>query len=130
MNPAEELEDFLQGKATACFSEAIEARTRLPFEDSPPTGQISLRHAGDSWLVGFFLLMAFVSRGKLPFDGSRVSRLCVLLLPALVVSAFVYNLFVYRKKYRAWDGTFMCRRCGALINAHGSSPGAGYSFLK
>jgi len=45
----------------------------------------------------------------------------VLLLPALLVSAFVYNSFVYPKKYRAWDGAFMCQRCGALINTQGSS---------
>src|ERR1700733_1113827 len=72
------------------------------------------------WLVGFFPLMAFVGRGKLSFAMGLVSVAYVLLLPTLVVSAFVYNLFVYPKKYRAWDGTFMCQRCGAFINTHGS----------
>jgi hypothetical protein len=72
------------------------------------------------WLVGFFPLIAFVGRGKLSFVMGLVSVAYVLLLPALVVSAFVYNLFVYPKKYRAWDGAFMCQRCGTLINTQGS----------
>jgi hypothetical protein len=73
------------------------------------------------WLVGFFPLMAFVGQGKLSFVMGLVSVAYVLLLPALVVSAFVYNLFVYPKKYRAWDNTFMCQRCGARINTQSSS---------
>jgi hypothetical protein len=48
----------------------------------------------------------------------------VLLLPALVVGAFAYNCFVYPKKYRRWDGEFMCQRWGALINAHTSAQSA------
>jgi hypothetical protein len=72
------------------------------------------------WLVGFFPLMAFVGRGKLSFAVGLLSVVYVLLLPALVVSAFVYNLFVYPQKYRAWEGMFMCQRCGAFINTHGS----------
>lgn len=72
------------------------------------------------WLVGFFLLMALVDRGKLSFAMGLVSVAYVLLLPALVVSAFLYNWVVYPKKYRAWDSTFMCQRCGALINTHDS----------
>jgi hypothetical protein len=73
------------------------------------------------WLVGFFPLMAFVGRGKLSFAMGLLSVAYVVLLPALVVSAFIYNSFVYPKKYRAWDGMFMCQRRAALINTHGSS---------
>ena len=73
------------------------------------------------WLVGFFPLMAFVGRRKLSFAMGLVSAAYVLLLPALVVLAFSYNSFVYPEKYRTWEGTFMCQRCAALINAHGSS---------
>lgn len=76
------------------------------------------------WLVGFFPLIAFVGRGKLSFAMGLVSVAYVLFLPALVASAFVYNLFVYRTKYRAWETMFMCQRCGALINAHPSSQSA------
>jgi hypothetical protein len=72
------------------------------------------------WLVGFFSLMAFVGRGKLSFAMGLASAAYILLLPTLVVSVFVYNLFFYPKKYRAWDGTLMCQRCGAFINTHGS----------
>jgi hypothetical protein len=73
------------------------------------------------WFVGFFPLMAFVGRGKLSFAVGLLSVVYVLLLPALVVSAFVYNSFVYPPKYRAWEAMFMCQRCGALIDTHGSS---------
>jgi hypothetical protein len=73
------------------------------------------------WLVGFFPLMAFVGRGKLSFVVGLLSVGYVLLLPALVVSAFVYNSFLYPQKYRAWEAMFMCQRCGALINTQGSS---------
>jgi hypothetical protein len=79
------------------------------------------------WLVGFFPLMAFVGRGKLSFVMGLVSVAYLLLLPALIALALVYNLFVYPKTYRAWEGTFMCQRCGALINTHGSSCSAGYA---
>jgi hypothetical protein len=65
--------------------------------------------------------MAFAGRGELSFAMGLLSIAYVLLLPALVVSAFFYNLFVYPQKHRAWEGLFMCQRCGALINAHGSS---------
>src|SRR5580700_441340 len=73
------------------------------------------------WLVGFFPLMAFVGRRKLSFAMGLVSAAYILLLPTLVVSAVVYNFFVYPQKYRTWDGTFMCQRCGAFINTPGSS---------
>ena len=73
------------------------------------------------WLVGFFPLMAFVGRGKLSFAMGLASAAYILLLPTLVVSAVVYNFFVYPQKYRTWDGTFMCQRCGAFINTPGSS---------
>ena len=76
------------------------------------------------WLVGFFPLMALVGQGKLSFARGLLSVAYVLLLPALVLSAFVYNSFVYPKKYTAWDGTFMCQRCGALINTQGNSRSA------
>ena len=45
----------------------------------------------------------------------------LLLLPALPVGAFVYNFFVYPKKHRRWEGTFMCQRCGLLFEPHSRS---------
>jgi hypothetical protein len=40
----------------------------------------------------------------------------ILLFPVLPVGALVYNFFVYPKKYKTWQGMFMCQRCGASID--------------
>jgi hypothetical protein len=66
------------------------------------------------WLVGFFPVTAFVGRGKLSFAMGLLGVTYILLLPMLPVGALVYNRFVYPKKYRRWEGRFMCQRCGAL----------------
>ena len=86
-----------------------------------PPGKFPHASPAILWLVGFFPLMAFVGRGKLSFAMGLVSVAYVLLLPALIVSAFVYNLLVYPQKFRAWEAASMCQRCGAFINSPGSS---------
>ena len=73
------------------------------------------------WLVGFFPLMAFVGRGKLSWPVGLLAMAYLVLLPALPIGAFVYNFFVYPKKHRRWEGTFMCQRCGLLIEPHSRS---------
>lgn len=73
------------------------------------------------WLLGFFPFMAFVGRGKLSWTMGLVATLYILLLPALPIAAFAYNLVVYPRKYKRWETTFICRRCGLLIAAQTSS---------
>jgi len=67
------------------------------------------------WLVGFFPVMAFVGLGKLSLTTGLLGVTYVLLLHVLPAGALVYNFFVYPKKYKRWEGMFMCQRCGALI---------------
>jgi hypothetical protein len=95
-------------------------QSRLSMMVRPPT-KFPYAVPAILWLVGFFPLVAFVGRVKLSFAMGLVSVAYLLLLPTLVVSAFVYNSFVYPQKYRAWEGMFMCQRCGAFINTPGSS---------
>jgi hypothetical protein len=69
------------------------------------------------WLVGFFPLMAFVSRGKLSPLAGLLSVTYLLALPVYLLAAMFYN-FVFRpKKYRAWENDFMCQRCGVISKA-------------
>lgn len=76
------------------------------------------------WLVGFFPVMAFLGREKLSFAMGLLGVTYVLLFPVLPVGALVYNFFVYPKKYKRWDGTFMCQLCGALVEPNASVPSA------
>jgi hypothetical protein len=73
------------------------------------------------WLLGFFPLMVFVVRGKLSWTMGLIASVYLFLLPALPIAAFAYNSFVYRRKYAAWERTFVCQRCGTLLASH--SPG-------
>lgn len=73
------------------------------------------------WLVGFFPVMAFAGRGKLSTLMAMISVAYLLLLPSYLVAALFYNLFVRPKKYGIWESTFMCQRCGALIEPHAST---------
>ena len=73
------------------------------------------------WLLGFFPLMAFVGRGKLSWLAGLLSAAYLLLLPALPIGAFVYNFLVYPKRHSRWERTFMCQRCGALIEPHSNT---------
>jgi hypothetical protein len=66
------------------------------------------------WLVVFFPMMALASSGKFSILTGLVSVGYVSLLPAYILGALFYNLSVRRKKYRIWESTFMCQRCGAV----------------
>jgi hypothetical protein len=66
------------------------------------------------WLLGFFVVMAFAGRAELSTPMALISVAYLFLLPTLLLWALFYNLFVYPKKYRTWERTFLCQRCGAL----------------
>ena len=65
------------------------------------------------WLLGFFIVMAFAGRGRLSTLMAIASVGYLFLLPALLIGAFIYNLFVYQKRYCNWDRRFLCQRCGS-----------------
>jgi hypothetical protein len=67
------------------------------------------------WLLGFFMLIAFDGRGKLSTLMAFISVAYVFLLPAYLLAALSYNLFIRRKKYRKWESQFLCQLCGAII---------------
>jgi hypothetical protein len=67
------------------------------------------------WLLGFFVVMAFVGRGKLTTLMTIASVTYIFLLPALFIGTLAYNIFVYPKKHRAWEGQFLCQRCGTVV---------------
>jgi hypothetical protein len=75
------------------------------------------------WLVGFSPIMAFVGSGKLSLFTGLVSVGYIFLLPAYLMGALFYNFILRPKKYRKWDATFMCQRCGTLVEPLG--PGEG-----
>lgn len=66
------------------------------------------------WFFGFFVVMAFVGRAKLSTPMAIVSVAYLFALPAFLIGTLACNLFVYPKKYRTWDRTYVCQRCGAL----------------
>jgi hypothetical protein len=66
------------------------------------------------WLLRFFLVIAFASRGTLTTPMAIASVTYLFLLPAGLVGIFVHNLYVYPRKFTNWERTFMCQRCGAL----------------
>jgi hypothetical protein len=66
------------------------------------------------WLVGFFIVMAFAGRGKLSLLIGLISVAYDLALPAYLLAALFYNFVLRPKKYRAWENSFMCQRCGVI----------------
>ncbi|SRR5579871_100585 len=69
------------------------------------------------WLIGFFILMSFDAQGKLSWAMALVSVAYVLFLPAYLLGALIYNLFVRPKRVGKWQENFLCQRCGALVEA-------------
>ena len=70
------------------------------------------------WLFGLFAVAALDGRGKLSATMALISLAYLLLLPAYILAAVVYNLFALPRRYRSWENTFACRRCGRLIETH------------
>ena len=67
------------------------------------------------WLFGFFILMSFDAQGKLSWAMAVFSVAYVLLLPACLLGALIYNFFVRPKKFKQWQQKFMCQRCGTIV---------------
>ena len=68
------------------------------------------------WLVGFFVVFAFVGRTEISTPIVLFLLTYVAMLPALLTAAFAYNLFIYRARYRRWEAKFICRDCGAIVD--------------
>jgi hypothetical protein len=64
------------------------------------------------WLIGFFIVMAFAGRGKLSWMMGALSVGYLLVLPAYLLAALLYNFFPRPAKYKAWNEEFICQRCG------------------
>jgi hypothetical protein len=69
------------------------------------------------WLIGFFILAAFLGREKLSWWEAMVSLGYVLVLPAYLLLALFYNCFLRPKKYRTWERQLMCQKCGFIFDA-------------
>jgi hypothetical protein len=48
-------------------------------------------------------------------DDGLIAVLYVLLLPLLPLAAFVYNFLIYPAKYKSWEASYMCQRCGGRV---------------
>jgi hypothetical protein len=86
-----------------------------------PPGKLPYTSPIILWLVGFFILMAFVGRGKLSWWMAMVSLGYVLLLPAYLLAALFYNFFLRPRKYRMWERKLMCQKCGFIFNVQESA---------
>ena len=67
------------------------------------------------WLIGFFILLSFVGRGKLSWEMALLSVAYILALPASLLGSLSYNIVVRPRKLKNWERRFMCQRCGAMI---------------
>ena len=68
------------------------------------------------WLLGFFVLMAIVTRGKLAWAMGLISVAYIILLPAYLLAALFCNFVLHPRKYRLWEDKFMCQKCGLVLN--------------
>jgi hypothetical protein len=64
------------------------------------------------WLLGFFILMSSAAREKLSWLMGALSVGYLLILPAYLLAALLYNYFLRAKKYKDWNEAFICQRCG------------------
>ena len=64
------------------------------------------------WLIGFLIVMAFAGRGKLSWIMGALSVGYLLLLPAYLLAALLYNFLIRPKKYKDWNEELICQRCG------------------
>lgn len=90
------------------------SESRLSMAVSPPR---KLPYAAPAilWLLGFFILMSFAARGKLSWMMGVLSVGYLLILPAYLLAALLYNFFLRPKKKRDWEARFMCQKCGFLL---------------
>lgn len=90
-----------RGTSQSCLSKGASPPRRLPY-----AAPMIL------WLLGFFILMSFAGREKLSWMMGALSVCYLLILPAYVLAALLYNFFFRPKKYRDWNEEFICQRCG------------------
>lgn len=95
-----------RGKSQSLLSKRIDPPKKMPYA-APAI----------LWLLGFFVLMAFDGRGKLSGLMGMISAGYILATPVYFLVALFHNLFVRPKKHRDWERKFMCRGCGALVEA-------------
>jgi hypothetical protein len=67
------------------------------------------------WLIGFFILMSFDARGKLPWEMAILSVAYILALPAYLLGSLCYNFVVRPRKVKNWERKFICQCCRAMI---------------
>jgi hypothetical protein len=66
------------------------------------------------WLMGLFIVIAFAGRGKLSWMMGVLSAGYLFALPTYLLAALLYNFCLHSKKYKEWNGKFMCQRCGTI----------------
>ena len=67
------------------------------------------------WLLGLFIVMALAGRGRISMTMAVFDVAYILLLPALLLAALAYNLFVRPRSIKAWESKFMCQRCRTIL---------------
>ena len=68
------------------------------------------------WIMGFFMLMSFLGRGRLSSMMGILAGFYLLLLPSYLLGSLFYNVFVRPWKYRRWERRWLCLRCGAVVD--------------
>ena len=97
-------------------------QTQLSRMASPPHKK-RYRYVIVAWLLGFYLALCIAAPWG-PITPAHAAHLhqqfvffswmyCVFLVCALGV-LWRYNHVAYPKRYREWDQSFMCRRCGKI----------------
>lgn len=97
------------GKCESRLSQSVRPPGKLPF-----VRPVCL------WIMGFFILMAFLGSGRLSFPMGILGGFYLLLLPSYLLGSLFYNVFVRPWKYRRWERSWLCLRCGAVVD--GASP--------
>jgi hypothetical protein len=110
------VQGFLLGTADGLYfgKHRGQSQTNLSKIAGPPCKAPYLRPVG-LWLLGLFIVMAFAGRGRISMTVAVFDLAYILLLPALLVTALKYNLFVRPGKIRACEGKFMCQRYGMTL---------------
>src|SRR6266404_8742000 len=63
-------------------------------------------------LMGFFIVMVLAGRGKLSWMMGALSVGYLLIFPAYLLAALLYNFFIRPKKCKDWTEEFICQQCG------------------
>jgi len=66
------------------------------------------------WVIGVFVVVPLLGRGKFPNLRAMLIVAYWLLLPAYLLAATVYNLLLRPRRVREWKRRYLCQRCGAI----------------